>query len=246
MSRKKRENHETTPGEGHESEPFLLRWARRKAGGAEYADPRELEQYEPVEQQKSEASGAESQAPDATDSDGAMAPGDAALGQPMDDEDKGDDDMPSLDSIDEGGTVADFFSPGVSQGLRRAALRRLFAQSALPVGDDLDDYAGDYTKYTKLGDLATNAMRHRLELARKRLLERNPESAQDQLAVDDGPSQTAASTADAEDDPDTKPMNTEDGRDTNNATARVDAEKSVDSPDERLPEESSANDRNPR
>jgi len=173
---KKREQHETTPEDTEDAEPFLRRWTRRKAdagakpGHGERAAP---ENEAPVSADV-ETGGSQTERPAET----------GELDETRVDEGKGDEDMPSLDSIDEGGGVADFFSPRVSQGLRRAALRRLFAQSTLPVVDDLDDYAGDYTKFTKLGDLVTNEMRHRLEVARQRLARR----AKEQLTTDDSAS----------------------------------------------------------
>jgi len=178
---KKREQHETTPEDTEDAEPFLRRWTRRKAdagakpGHGERAAP---ENEAPVSADV-ETGGSQTERPAET---GELD--ETRVDEGKGDEGKGDEDMPSLDSIDEGGGVADFFSPRVSQGLRRAALRRLFAQSTLPVVDDLDDYAGDYTKFTKLGDLVTNEMRHRLEVARQRLARR----AKEQLTTDDSAS----------------------------------------------------------
>jgi len=162
-------------GENKDPDTFLLRWARRKARaeresttdetGAELVDePGEESNDGRVRQQSSES---EHAAPDATSR--------AQAGEVEAEAEKGDEDMPPLDTIDQGGSVADFFSSRVSPALRQAALRRLFGQSSLPVGDDLDDYAEDYTKFTKLGDIVTNEMRHRMEVVRQRLLERSPE-----------------------------------------------------------------------
>lgn len=163
------------PEAGGNGDPdtFLLRWARRKArADRESSSTDEMggesidEASEGMARQQSEES--EQAAPE--------APSRAEAGE--EETEKGDEDMPPLDTIDQGGSVADFFSSRVSPALRRAALRRLFGQSTLPVGDDLDDYAEDYTKFTKLGDIVTSDMRHRMEVVRQRLLERNPESGQ--------------------------------------------------------------------
>lgn len=179
-----------------EDEPFLRRWARRKGQAAANPEP------EPDEENNETAAGPEASEPEPSNGD--------PPGEPENDESEsamGDEDMPPLESIDQGGSVADFFSPRVSQELRRAALRRLFSQRALPVGDELDDYAGDYTKFTKLGDLVTNEMRHRLEVARQRLAKR----AEEQLASTDPESEVdpmpqaevaAAERDDDESDPD--------------------------------------------
>jgi len=183
---KKREQHETTPEDTEDAEPFLRRWTRRKAdagakpGHGERAAP---ENEAPVSADV-ETGGSQTERPAETGELDETRVDEGKGDEGKGDEGKGDEDMPSLDSIDEGGGVADFFSPRVSQGLRRAALRRLFAQSTLPVVDDLDDYAGDYTKFTKLGDLVTNEMRHRLEVARQRLARR----AKEQLTTDDSAS----------------------------------------------------------
>ena len=81
----------------------------------------------------------------------------------------GDEDMPPLESIDQGGSVAAFFSPKVSEGLRRSALRRLWRQPEFSAEDLLDDYARDYTGREPLGDIVTAEMRYRAEQLRQRM-----------------------------------------------------------------------------
>ncbi len=75
-----------------------------------------------------------------------------------------DADMPDLDSLSEDASYADFLSPGVSEELRRRALRKLFHSAAFNVRDGLNDYDGDYTQFEKLGDIVTADMKHRLEM----------------------------------------------------------------------------------
>lgn len=82
-----------------------------------------------------------------------------------------DADMPSLDSLGEDSDYAGFLSPRVSEGLRRAALRKLFHLPHFNVTDGLDDYAEDYRTFEALGDIVTADMRHRMELAQERLEE---------------------------------------------------------------------------
>ena len=191
--KKKGDKSQADFNDGREDEPFLRRWTRRKSDAA--ANP-ELPEPERPESELPDGADqpAREEAGEAADVDGA-AP-DAAENR----EHKSDEDMPPLESIDEGGSVAEFFSPGVSQGLRRAALRRLFAQSKLPVGDDLDDYAGDYTNFTNLGDLVTNEMRHRFEVIRQRLARREEERlAQTDLASEATTPQNAAEDTDPAD-----------------------------------------------
>ena len=79
-----------------------------------------------------------------------------------------DEDMPPLDSLDEDSDYKDFLSPGVSEELRTAALRKLFLSSKFNFVDGLDDYAEDFTKFEPLGDIITADMRHQMELAKER------------------------------------------------------------------------------
>lgn len=129
---------------------FLARWSRRKIG-----------------QQQDDADTGDR----ALSEDGEPEPAPPAeeAAQP---EPPGDADMPPLESIDTGGSVEPFFSPNVSRGLRRAALRRLFRRPELNVIDGLDDYAEDYRHFTPLGDIVTADMRYHLERARAKLAER--------------------------------------------------------------------------
>lgn len=75
-----------------------------------------------------------------------------------------DDDMPSLDTLDESSDYSGFMSSGVSEKLRRVALRKLFSGAGFNVRDGLDDYDEDYTNFEALGDIITSDMKHRQEL----------------------------------------------------------------------------------
>jgi len=55
-----------------------------------------------------------------------------------------DQDMPSLESLDEESDYSGFLSPGVSRELQRLALRKLFSAAKFQVRDGLDDYDADY------------------------------------------------------------------------------------------------------
>jgi hypothetical protein len=55
-----------------------------------------------------------------------------------------DQDMPSLESLNEESDYSGFLSPGVSDGLQRLALRKLFGAAKFQVRDGLDDYDTDY------------------------------------------------------------------------------------------------------
>ncbi|MCB1800291.1 MAG: DUF3306 domain-containing protein [Gammaproteobacteria bacterium] len=83
-----------------------------------------------------------------------------------------DADMPPIESLDESSDYSGFLSEKVSEGLRRAALRKLFHGSAFNVIDELDDYAEDFTTFAPLGDLVTADMRHRIEAEARKQAER--------------------------------------------------------------------------
>lgn len=82
-----------------------------------------------------------------------------------------DADMPPLDSLGEDSDYSSFFSPEVSEELRRLALRKLFHLPAFNVRDGLDDYDEDFTQFAKLGNVITHEMQRGLQLARRRLEE---------------------------------------------------------------------------
>ena len=83
-----------------------------------------------------------------------------------------DADMPPLDSLNEDSDYSPFLSPGVSDGLRRLALRRLFSQPDFNITDGLNDYDEDYTQFAGLGNVITHEM--------KRMLAREQEQEQEQ------------------------------------------------------------------
>lgn len=88
---------------------------------------------------------------------------------PEDESQPTDADMPSLESLGEGSDYRGFLSPRVSQSLRRAALRKLFQSPRFNIRDGLDDYDGDYTRYTPLGDTVTAHSKFHAERLRERL-----------------------------------------------------------------------------
>lgn len=70
-----------------------------------------------------------------------------------------DADMPPLESLDEHSDYSGFLSSGVSEKLRKRALRKLFHLDVYNLTDGLDDYAEDYTKFAALGDILTADLR---------------------------------------------------------------------------------------
>ena len=137
---------------GHE--PFLGRWARRKE-----AQRREAESSASPEPSSAEHEHTEP-VPHASDT-AAPAEGEAA---PLTDAD-----MPDIDSLAPDSDVSGFFSPGVSEALRRKALRKLFHTARFNVKDGLDDYDEDYTQLQSLGNVETWDMkRQQQRLAERR------------------------------------------------------------------------------
>lgn len=108
-----------------------------------------------------------------------------------------DVDMPPIDSLRYEDDWSGFLSPGVSEGLRGEALRRLFSSPELNVTDGLDSYSGDYTCFEALGATVTADMRHQIE----RLLEAagsaepSPDATVAASAVDGWPAAAPMETA---------------------------------------------------
>lgn len=123
-------------------EGFLSRWSRRKQRD------REQEAEPPVGEDR-------------------IAP-DPVPASAVEEAVKTDADMPPLESITDSSSVADFFSPGVSEQLRKMALRKLFQTAKFNVRDGLDDYDEDFRDFAALGDIVTADMKHQQELAEAR------------------------------------------------------------------------------
>lgn len=146
MSRRPTASDDTEPG-------FLKRWSRRKAGD-EAPDDRAWPDGEP--------------GGGVADADERAARAAEEAGGGAAEQVKTDDDMPDLGSIDDSTDMSDFLSPGVSEGLRNQALRRLFRSPKFNVIDPLDDYNEDFRSFAALGDTITSDMRHRTEAEAER------------------------------------------------------------------------------
>lgn len=83
---------------------------------------------------------------------------------------KTDADMQPIESIDEQSNLSDFFSPKVSEALRKQAFRKLFHLPIYNITDGLNDYDEDYTQFISLGDIVTAEMRHQIRQEAKRAL----------------------------------------------------------------------------
>lgn len=177
-----------------EDEGFLQRWSRRKQDALR--EESEAEPVDPVENEESEVAADLSlhDEDDAVTIEASEA-ADAEVDEP---EPPGDEDMPPLESLDQGGSIKPFMSPRVSDGLRRAALRRLFRQPKYNVVDMLDDYAEDYSKPVALGNIVTADMRYRAEQAAKRMARIYKESTSEQESTDLGSQEPTDSPAEIE------------------------------------------------
>lgn len=131
---------------------FLTRWSRRKDQAKSKPSPQPEEKAQPEADNRNDK-------------------------EPV----KGDEDMPPVESIDENSDVSDFFSPGVSESLRKAALKKFFHSPAFNIVDGLDDYDDDFTTFQALGDIVTADMRHQMEVEKERAKEREQGKAEAQL-----------------------------------------------------------------
>ena len=144
-----------------DAEGPLRRWARRRREVAREeraaADVRQGKASQELSREPLH------EPPEARDSDdGASGPAAEAEKVPT------DEDMPPLDSLDGNSDYSGFLSPGVTEGLRRRALRKLFLSAAFNVPDGLDDYDDDFTSFQALGDIVTSDMRHQAEMEAER------------------------------------------------------------------------------
>ena len=93
-----------------------------------------------------------------------------------------DADMPPLDSLTADSDFTPFMSPGVSDGLRRLALRKLFSQPDFNITDGLNDYDEDYTQFAGLGNVITHEMKRMLQREQEAAAEDVPPAAEPQDA----------------------------------------------------------------
>lgn len=157
-----------------EPESFLARWSRRKR-----AAEREVEGPE-------QRAAAQSQEAPPAKADGAPVGGTESASQPSRQPDPApatEEPLPSIESLD--GLRSDyqaFFKQPVDENLRRAALKKLFADPHFNQMDMLDVYVDDYTQFEPL----PAALRMRLPSARAFLLDSErtePEAAEAQAGV---------------------------------------------------------------
>ena len=151
--------------------PFLSRWARRKGAARSGGDPDSV-----VGESSSEAAELTNAAPVE-----ANLPAAGEDGQLLE---LTDEDMPPVDTIDEETDMSGFFSPKVSQAVKKAAFKKFFHSPLFNIVDGLDDYDDDFRNFEALGDIITSDMRG--------LMEREAERARQAVADDAGESEPPA------------------------------------------------------
>lgn len=153
------------PGK-HADGNFLARWSRRKADGMEQRrSPAGVAGQPPAGGEISEGR-----------RDGAELP--ARAPQTL----LTDEQMPPIDSLTEDSDFSGFLSPGVSEELRKLALRKLFRSAIFNDRDGLDDYDEDFRHFPALGDHITSDMKHRMEVDEQR--KRRAQEAETEAAAE--------------------------------------------------------------
>ena len=147
----------TENGAGLDAEGPLRRWARRKREAARDRMP-----AEPARRRDERGDGPGPAGEVRESTQGASEP--VAVEEKV----LTDEDMPPLASLDENSDYSGFLSPGVSEALRRRALRKLFSSAVFNVPDGLDDYDDDFTSFAALGDIVTSDMKHQAEMEAER------------------------------------------------------------------------------
>lgn len=144
--------------ESADDDPFLSRWARRKRAARGGADPDAV-------------GGGDA---DATADLASSAPGDGTLPEAGEDDPPAaltDEDMPAVDTINEDTDMSGFFSPKVSQAVKKAALKKFFHSPLFNIVDGLDDYDDDFRNFEALGDIITSDMRSQMDREAERVRE---------------------------------------------------------------------------
>jgi hypothetical protein len=159
-------NRDPSATESGDDELFLSRWARRKRAARITADvDTELAESSPQGEKLAES------APVSADP--------APAGEDSQPPELTDEDMPPLDGIDENTDMSGFFSPKVTQAVKKAALRKFFHSPAFNIVDGLDDYDEDFRNFAALGDIVTSDMRSQMEREAERAREAMAKDAQE-------------------------------------------------------------------
>ena len=107
-----------------------------------------------------------------------------------------DADMPPVETLDANSDFSGFMSSGVSEALRRRALRKLFSLPAFNELDGLNDYDEDFTLLEPLGDTITYQMRQwRARDEAEREAKDAETACEDELEVPESSAETATRAA---------------------------------------------------
>ena len=189
---------------------FLSRWARRKAAARTGGDPdaaadeasleaRELASAAPSNADAPTAGEDEQDADESRDGRD-RAKQDARAERAKQDArppELTDEDMPPVSSIDENTDMSGFFSPKVTQAVKKAALKKFFHSPIFNIVDGLDDYDDDFRNFEALGDIITSDMRGQMEREAERAREAAANHEPDRGSPDVGTQ--AADKADEQD-----------------------------------------------
>lgn len=148
-------DHDHPPGQ---DEPFLSRWARRKA------QSRTDGSVEPAQEPPAAAASPPEETTAPLRFDAPAAPAEPAAAAPP-------VELPNLDELGDDSDYSAFLAPGVDADLRRRALRKLFSSPKFNVFDGLDTYRDDFTSFPALGSIMTADMRYHVERLAKKALE---------------------------------------------------------------------------
>ncbi len=181
-------DHRPSVTESGEGDAFLSRWARRKRAARAGRDPEAQEPETPVDGEMFAKA--------------APTVGDEPLSgddhQPVE---LTDEDMPAVDAIDENTDMSGFFSPKVTEAVKKAALRKFFHSPAFNIVDGLDDYDEDFRNFAALGDIITSDMRSQMEREAERARERQAGDAQAADESEDARAEDARAEAPASQEP---------------------------------------------
>jgi hypothetical protein len=121
-----------------------------------------------------------------------------------------DDTLPDPESLPPGSEVSRYLQEGVSQTLRRRALRRLWQADHYQVRDGLDDYDGDYSQLEPMTREVAERLRHWSRRVNEAL---EPEEAIEEPAPDEEQARVADDEAQppVEPEPDAAPVGRDQG-----------------------------------
>lgn len=112
-----------------------------------------------------------------------------------------DADMPPIESLNADSDYSGFMSPGVSEDVRKRALRKLFTLPGIGERDALDGEYYDCHGFEPLGDVITHEMREEME---REAQNAKPEPEQTPLEPEETPITAAEESSDPE--PVTEPL----------------------------------------